>query len=60
MTIYQLKFTNKNMSKDIWDNDVQTLQNGIKILWKFFTFMELEQFFYYFMMTKTPYIPSMK
>ena len=33
MTISQLIFTNKNISKAIWDNDIHTLQNGRKILW---------------------------
>ena len=51
MTISQIIFTNKNISKDLWDNGIHNLQNGINILWQFFVFMEIEPFPYYFMMT---------
>ena len=53
MIIYQLIFTHKNISKALWYNDIHTLQNGRNILWQLFIFIELELFFYYFMMTKT-------
>ena len=53
MTISQLIFANKNISKAIWDNDIQTIQNGRNTMWSFFIFMELETFFYSFKMTKT-------
>ena len=60
MSIYQLIFTHKNISKANWYNDIHTLQNVRKILWQFFIIMELELYLYYFMMTKTPYLPSVK
>ena len=39
---------------------IHTLQNGRKILWKFFIFMEIEPFSYSFMMTKTPNLSNGK
>ena len=30
MTIPQLIFTNKNISKDLWENDIHTIQHGEK------------------------------
>ena len=41
MSIYQLILTYKNIPKTIWDNDIHSLQNGIKYcdhssyLWSF-------------------------
>ena len=34
MSIYQLIFTHKNISKALWDNDIKNIQNGRKILFK--------------------------
>ena len=33
MSIYQPVLTNKNISKDLCNNGIYTLQNGSKILW---------------------------
>ena len=41
MSTSQLIFTHKNISKALWDNNMHTLKNGRKTLWKFFIFMEL-------------------
>ena len=50
--VSQSIFTQK-ISKDLWENCHHTLQYGRKILWRFFIFMELELFPYYFLITKT-------
>ena len=42
MSISQPIFTNKNISKDIWDEDTNNLQDRRKMLWQFFIFMDLE------------------
>ena len=47
-------FTHKNISKAPWGKDIHTYLDRIKILWKFFIFMELEPFSYYSLITKTP------
>ena len=51
--ISQPIFTQKRTSKYLWDNDIHALQNGGKILWKILIFIDLEPFFYYFLITKT-------
>ena len=53
MSTSQLIFTHNNIPKALWDNDIHTLQNGRNALWKFFIFMELDPYIYYFMMIKT-------
>ena len=45
--------TQKKTSKDLWENYIYTLQYARKIFFFFFLFMELEPFFYYFVITKT-------
>ena len=60
MSISQLILTHKYIYKAIWDNYIHTLQNRREILWWFFIFMEVEPFSHYFLMTKTPYLPSVK
>ena len=40
-------------SKATWDNHIHNPQYGIKILWQFFIFMELEPFSYYLVITQT-------
>ena len=51
--INQQLFIHKNISKDLWDNHIHNLQNGINLLWKFFILMELWTFSYYYVITKT-------
>ena len=52
--------TRKNKSKDLWDKDIHTLQDGRNILCKFFIFMELYPFSYYFVITKKPNLSNVK
>ena len=52
--------THKKISKDLPDNDIHNLQDGSKILWQFFIFLDAEPFFYYFVITKTPNLSSLK
>ena len=51
--IYQPIFNQKNISKALWGNGINTLKYGEKILWQFLIFMESESFFFYLMITKT-------
>ena len=44
MSISQPIFTNKNISKALWGNDIHTIQYGRKILWGVFIFMDLVPF----------------
>ena len=39
--------------KGIWDNDIHTAQDRSKILCQLFIFMELDPFYYHFVITKT-------
>ena len=53
MSIHQPIFSHKKISKYLCDNNIHTIQDGRKILSQLFIFMELEQFSYYFVSTKT-------
>ena len=44
MRIYQPIFTRKNISKALREEYIHTLQDGRKILWWFFLFVEIEPF----------------
>ena len=58
--IYQLIFNHNKISKDLWYNDIHSLIKGRKIMWQFFIFTALDTLSYYFITTKTPYLPSVK
>ena len=52
--IYQQISTNihqEKNTKESWDNYINSLQYGRKQLWKFFIFMDLELFLFYFVMS---------
>ena len=44
---------NQKLSKALWDKYTHTPQDGSKIFWQLFIFMELDPFYYYIMITKT-------
>ena len=52
MSIYQPIYNRKRYPR-ICENYIHTLQDGRRIMWCFFIFMELELFSYYFVITKT-------
>ena len=58
--ISQPIFTGTKIPRALWDNDIHTLKYGRRILWWFFIFMDLEPFFYYFVITKTPNMRHVK
>ena len=47
------QYPHRKLSNDPWYNDINTPQDGRKILWQLFIFMKPKPFFYYFMIAKT-------
>ena len=51
--VYIYQYSPIETSKDLLYKNICNPQNGINLLWQFFIFVELEPFFYYFVITKT-------
>ena len=50
MSISELIFTNKKISKSLWDNDIHTLQYGRKNIEVILQFYVVVSIFYYLIM----------
>ena len=54
------QYSSRKTLKVLWENNIHTQQDGRKIFWQIFKFMELEPFHCYFVITNTLNLSHLK